>query len=553
MILLIISILALLPGPVIYHSIRRACWARGFLDSFLLISIGGLVLLHILPFGLTHGGTPALPVFALGITIPILFHRYTGVERLNSLSPFLIPALIAIALHSLLDGLALREQGRDGGKILAMAVVLHRLPVGLLIWWMIRPRSGTPIAVAVLVVIITATLFGYFYEAPFSGGEKTIALIQMLVAGSLVHVLYHHTPGPDFADCDHIRHRQAAWLGTIAAIAVLVIISLLSVSDHGEEADVLGYSISHALRIAPPLVAAALLSFLPGFFLIRRRPEGDRSTIQLSDGGADGSAGTIIDIFPDFGLGAFFVAWILFNFSMAIYLTLWFALLFILFRLIIKIPVMKIPDDGGKSGQRRIFSTVSSERGGVRGGLGFVFDRNPQLIYPWVIVGILLAVLIDFLLGNNVIGRPGWVAGTGLLLIIGFILNLNPLAALFIAAALFGNGLSPQLIPPIVLTLSVFHRLLFQAVRRKFSVARTVMFFIFLFSLIAGAGFGVDFFPDFRLPAPFRPADPIWEPGVNLGALILLGAIILRTLTRLGPREFLDQILPSQKPGDNAG
>lgn len=570
MILFIISILALLPGPLIYHSIRRACWARGFLDSFLLISIGGLVLMHILPFGLTHGGAPALPVFALGIVIPVLFHRYTKFERLNRFSPFLIPALIAIALHSLLDGVALREQEREAGKILAMAVVLHRLPVGLLIWWMIRPRAGTPSAIAVLVVIITATIFGYFHRSFwFSPDESTIALIQMLVAGSLVHVLYHHTPGPDFADCDHARHREAAWMGTLAAVLVLVIISLLSVSDHAEETAVMDYLLNRARLIAPPLVGATLLSFIPGFFLHRRFLESDGSPSSKRIPADAPLFRQAFALFPDTGIAAFLLAWTLFNLTMALYLTFWFALLLFLF--------YRLPRTGRRNGdsdplegggdedfrEERFFTTSPVERGGVVGGITLLLERNPRLLYPWVVTGMVLAVLIDFVLGNHVLGGilpgeiirglPGEWIGMGVLLLFGFWLDMNPLATLLIAAALFENGFSIQFLPVAVLGLSWIRRRSLWILRSRLSPGGSALFFILLIFLISVAGISVSLFPPSILPSSLNPEIPNWEKGVDLISLSILGLILLQTLTRQGIREFLDQILPAQKPGDHAG
>ena len=70
-------------------------------------------------------------------------------------------------------------------------MILHRLPVGMAIWWSLRPNLGAPVAVGIFALIITATAAAYFLGGPVVALAETrsLAFFQAFVAGSLVHVV----------------------------------------------------------------------------------------------------------------------------------------------------------------------------------------------------------------------------------------------------------------------------------------------------------------------------------------------------------------------------
>jgi len=65
-----------------------------------------------------------------------------------------------------------------------------RLPVGMAIWWALRPQFGTPVAVAAFLIVIAATALSYSLGADLVNLAQTrnLAVFQSFVAGSLVHV-----------------------------------------------------------------------------------------------------------------------------------------------------------------------------------------------------------------------------------------------------------------------------------------------------------------------------------------------------------------------------
>ena len=75
----------------------------------------------------------------------------------------------------------------------ALAVTLHRIPVSLVVWWLICPRFGSGWAAMGVGSIVLATVAGYVLGAEVLGGMHSggAELYQAFVSGSLVHVVYH--------------------------------------------------------------------------------------------------------------------------------------------------------------------------------------------------------------------------------------------------------------------------------------------------------------------------------------------------------------------------
>ncbi len=185
---LILSIVSLLLGPLIYAAGRKNKIARRLLDGLIILSIAVIIFVQIIPEALTQGGVTAILIIVLGLAFPMLLERLF--RRATDTAHLMIVALAAIGLfvHAAVDGLALLTENGVG---LAYAIVLHRLPVGMAIWWVVRPGLGTPIAVGVFALVILATTAGYFMgESVVQLAEaRTVALFQAFVSGSLIHVV----------------------------------------------------------------------------------------------------------------------------------------------------------------------------------------------------------------------------------------------------------------------------------------------------------------------------------------------------------------------------
>jgi hypothetical protein len=185
---LLLSIAALLLGPVIYALGRRNPAARQILDGFIFITIAGLICVNIIPESLAAGGTFAIVFLLLGIAFPIVIERGFRGALHEAHVLVLIIAALGLVIHAIVDGIALLPME---GSDLAYAVILHRLPIGMAIWWSLRPNLGLPVAIAAFATIILASTLAYTLGAPMVelAETRSIAYVQAFVSGSLIHIV----------------------------------------------------------------------------------------------------------------------------------------------------------------------------------------------------------------------------------------------------------------------------------------------------------------------------------------------------------------------------
>ena len=119
--------------------------------------------------------------------------RVSNVFEEHADKPALVVGLSGLLLHALLEGTALAPGSEAIAIAFALAVIVHRIPVGLVIWWLIRPRYGASAASTGVGLVVLATLVGYGVGAELLGGARGpgIELYQAFVSGSLVHVVFH--------------------------------------------------------------------------------------------------------------------------------------------------------------------------------------------------------------------------------------------------------------------------------------------------------------------------------------------------------------------------
>jgi zinc transporter ZupT len=120
-------------------------------------------------------------------------------------------------LHALLEGAAFVPSPGPVEAPFAFAVILHRIPVSLVVWWLIRPRFGPAAAAAAVGSIVVATLGGYALGSEFldDAHGRGLLLYQAFVSGSLVHVVFHqgrhdHDHGHDHGHDDENAHPAAS-------------------------------------------------------------------------------------------------------------------------------------------------------------------------------------------------------------------------------------------------------------------------------------------------------------------------------------------------------
>lgn len=185
---LVLSIAALLLGPAIYALGRKNHVARHILDGFIFITIAGIICVNIIPEALATGGRLAIVFLVLGLAFPVVVERGFHNTFHEAHVVVLIIAALGLIIHAIVDGIALLP-AKDGD--LAHAVILHRLPVGMAIWWSLRPNLGLPVAIAAFLTISIATAASYVLGGSIVDLAETrsIAYVQAFISGSLIHVV----------------------------------------------------------------------------------------------------------------------------------------------------------------------------------------------------------------------------------------------------------------------------------------------------------------------------------------------------------------------------
>ncbi|MCJ7589989.1 MAG: hypothetical protein MUO51_01390 [Woeseiaceae bacterium] len=185
---LVLSIAALLLGPAIYAAGRTNPIAKRVLNASILLTIAVIIAIHISPEALEHGGKAAIIVILAGLAFPMILERLF--RKATDTAHLVIVALAATGLlvHAVVDGIALLPGSGTG---LAYAIVLHRLPVGMAVWWAIRPNFGKTAAMLAFALIILSTTAGYFAGDHIleMADARTLAMLQAFVSGSLIHVV----------------------------------------------------------------------------------------------------------------------------------------------------------------------------------------------------------------------------------------------------------------------------------------------------------------------------------------------------------------------------
>jgi hypothetical protein len=183
---------ALAIAPLLDAAAARKPALGDLLDGFVLVGVTGIVLGHVLPPGWQAVGWQALAALALGLGLASVGHRHPALEGHRSAFAFL-----ALLVHAIFDGVGLAHPEGEAGQHLAQAIVLHTLPVGVGAWRMATAQGGTRLALVVTLATAGATVVGYLvagWLAPSTGASGGL-LLQCLVAGAILHVVFHQAHG----------------------------------------------------------------------------------------------------------------------------------------------------------------------------------------------------------------------------------------------------------------------------------------------------------------------------------------------------------------------
>lgn len=579
MLVLAAGILALFLGPLIYRGVRHRQAMLSLIDGFVFVAIAGLVLFYILPESVAQGGLWAILFALVGIFGPTTMERVYDRAAHQTHTAALILGLAGICLHALIDGAALVGSHSEE-SLLPLAVVLHRLPVGLTIWWLLRPSFGLRTASTVLGLVSLMTAGGFFF-GPFltaSLSGQGIAWFQALVAGSLFHVVLHQ-PHRESDDCGcHPVYSQSRWYeGSGALIGVLLLLFLIGghslTADHGSSHVTEGVWTTFwalSLESAPALLLAYLMAGMLNAFLPRssvqwmRRGAFWNQSLRgmavglplpicscgvvpiyrtlIRRGAPAGASMAFLVATPELGLDAVLLSIPLLGTDMTLIrvgaaaLVAWLAGS-VMGKLMDSTTEPELEALTGREGEVPL-PFLKRLKEGLRVGLGEVVDHTA----PWILLGLMAAALADPLL------RAGWLSALPPALeipvfaLLGLPAYVCASGATPFVAVLLYNGVSPGAALAFLLTGPATNVTTFGLLKQLHGRRIAVYFSVIIIALSVSGGYLVNAL--FPYAGQGMLADLSLEAASTFQVLCLMALITLYLLSMLrrGARQFVAEL-----------
>ncbi len=551
---LVLSAVALLAAPLLDRGLRARPSTQGLAEGALQVFVGGLVLVHVLPFGLVAAGWPAAVALVAGVGLSLSARRVPGGERWA-----LGVAACGLLLHCMVDGATLTLPiGEGGGGARGWAVVLHSLPVGLAAWRVAWERGGRTLAGGLLVARALATAVGWSAAEQVLEGATAagLGIVQCLVAGALLHAL-----GPLAAPS-----RSTGWGALLATGGILALAlghpaprsfagelaaaeTVFTLLVEAAPALLLGYVAAGLLHAFAP---AALPRWLTGRSALDSAARGALVGLPvpvcscgalplyrglLAKGVPPAAALAFLVAGPEVGAGTVLVSLPLLGLPMTV-LRVGGALLVALAVGVLVSPL--IPAPPARTGPTPALPPLGAR---LREGLHFGLVETVEHTAPWVLAGLLLAGLLEPLLdadalrhvpgplgvvGAALIGVPAYVCASG----------ATPLVAVLVHKGLSGGAAVAFLLTGPATNISTFGVL-----RRLHGPRVALRFGMVVATLAVGLGLALDaLWPDPLVP-PLHAASAHAHGTLELASAAVLGLLFAAALVRNGLAGFLDPLL----------
>ena len=575
--LLFPSIAFLFIAPALHTFSSKKDYFYSSLNGFVFVIIAALIGIEILPQLISTAGPEITLMLLLGLALPTLsekvLHRTTVIHKAAVLI-----GIVGLVIHTLADGAALAMESVEAN--LALSVALHRVPIGLFVWWFIRPHFGTLVAFAMLGVIAVGTLVGFhFSESILSPLQtSTVAYFQAFVVGTLIHVLFHKPPSQHICSSRKKINQRAEGIGNLMGLFCAFYL-LAGTEPHNAEiswltetSDMLVYL---ALETAPMLLLAFLFAgvikaFMPDSFVswltrgrsFKQATKGMAVGIPLplcscsvvpvyqsliNKGVPQSAAIAFLIATPELGIDAILISLPLLGAEMTVTRLVGAALLAVIVALL----VSKFSNGESKASHSH---NSESEQGQsftqkLKSGMHYSTHDLLDHIAPWILVGILVAAFMQPFLGQLQLAQiPG-----GLQVILFAILGIpvyvcassaTPLVAIFLI-----NGVSPGAGLAFLLSGPATNISTFGVLAKLHNQSTATILAVSCLVTSIGLGFATNLvFPNFQ-PVSFVGHDHHFN-WVNWSSLAMLVGLFSYSIFRRGLRSFMMELIPHQHSHD---
>lgn len=207
---LVAAVSAPVLGPILYHFLHDHPRAVRLVDGSVYVAVPALVAVQVLPHAWQERSLLVVAALGAGLLVPQGMERLSHVLERYTDDVALLVGLSGLVVHGLLEGGAFAPNDGSVETLFAMAVVLHRVPVGLVVWWLLRPRHGVLAASVGVGSLMAATLAGWLVGTEVLGGVHGVGVevYQAFVSGTLVHVVFHQGRHDHTHDDHHHGHHH---------------------------------------------------------------------------------------------------------------------------------------------------------------------------------------------------------------------------------------------------------------------------------------------------------------------------------------------------------
>jgi uncharacterized membrane protein YraQ (UPF0718 family) len=566
-----LALIVLALGPALGGRLSRWAPSMRLLDGFVVSAVCGLVVIDVAPTMFATGSLLLPLLAAVGFALPSLFERLFVASRGKAHRTVIGIALLGLALHSMLDGVALTEGAQVDGSLLGLGVILHQFPVGLMVWAVFRDR---PVTTAWLVVgaMGAMTVAGTVTSAGLIGvlGRGGAAALDAFIGGSLLHVVVHRT-----SNLGTGRPAISPFWESTGAIIGLTFLAIVIGASHGLAAltpsPVTAAYLQRFIALSADSAPALLLAYAVSGLIANSAPSSAIAWLRRGGALQQASRGMLLGLplpicscgvvplyqslvrrgapptaalallvaAPELGADALLITLPLLGTRFAVIRLVAAALVALLVALAIgRLLPSRVPTQPSV-GEAPAQSLWRKLRRAVHAGFGEMLDHTA----PWILVGLLIAAaitpgvlttlsitqlppLVDVLV-FALLGIPTFVCASA----------ATPLVAVLIAGGVSpGAGLAFLLSGPAtnLSTIGVLSRLHGKTIGLSFAVA------VGLGAVCAGIVTNM-------LLGSWQPravGGPMDEPisALQRVALVSLGALTLWSLLRRGPRAFFGEL-----------
>ena len=577
--LLVASLVALGIGPFLFRLFATRQHFFRLVDGFIVVVISGIVILEVMPELIEHLPFLGTLLLMLGFAGPTILERLFHKAAHQVHRTALLVGVAGIIVHTFVDGMVLFELPASGGHLLGWGVILHRLPVGITIWWLLEPKYGRNIALTILGLMIIGTIAGFWLGLelmPVTAGEGGLWL-KAFVAGAILHVVIHQPHMAEEARPTTGVMRWAEGVGNLLGIGILAL--LLYFNVHGEGGHSHGGLLTGetgmifwgmALESAPALLLAYLFGGMISVFLpatsirwMNKGPALGRSVKGMLVGlplpictcgvlplyrslikkGAPATAAMAFLIAtPELGLDALLISIPLLGGDMTIVRLVAAALIALLIGWFVgtwtekNTTPVETPAD---TAEAKSEDSVSEKmRKGLREGFGGLVDDTA----PWILVGLLVAAFAHPILSQGWIQSLPPVFEVMFFALLGLPIYVCASGATPIVAVLLINGVSPGAALAFLLTGPATNVSTFGILGQVHSRSVAILFGFSTMFIAVSIGILVNLLlPDLSL---LTAADMDLEHAgaIKQISLILLLLIFLASLIRRGARKFVGEV-----------